>query len=118
VKRAVSPSSTFERIWALVRQVPRGRVVTYGQVAEIVGAGTPRVVGFAMSSAPDDVPWHRVLNSRGRVSARAGGEPDPRQRRLLERERVRFDGRGAVDLERYGWLTDPQGTRSGRRLSR
>jgi methylated-DNA-protein-cysteine methyltransferase-like protein len=103
VTRAQPPSS-FERIWALVRQVPRGRVVTYGQVARIVGAGTPRIVGFAMSSAPEDVPWQRVINSRGRISARAGGDEDPRQRRLLEREGVRFDDRGVVDLDAYGWL--------------
>jgi methylated-DNA-protein-cysteine methyltransferase-like protein len=95
-----------DRIWSLVRQVPAGRVVSYGQVARIVGAATPRIVGFAMSRAPADVPWQRVVNSRGEVSPRAAGDGERTQRAILESEGVEFDARGRIDLDRFGWLPD------------
>ncbi|HEX6535500.1 MAG TPA: MGMT family protein [Gemmatimonadaceae bacterium] len=101
------PSSTHERIFAVVRRIPRGRVATYGQVALL--AGLPRqarLVGYALHALPagTPVPWHRVINAAGRVSPRTG---DPAggtlQRIRLEVEGVRFDARGRVDLERHGW---------------
>jgi methylated-DNA-protein-cysteine methyltransferase-like protein len=98
--------SLHTRIWDLVRQVPPGRVVSYGQVARMVGAPTPRIVGFAMSAAPGDVPWQRVINSRGEVSRRKAGEGDRTQRALLEAEGVVFDARGRVDFGRYGWFEE------------
>ena len=101
-----------KRIHALVRRVPKGHVVTYGQVAALVG--TPRAaraVGQAMRVCPASVPWHRVVNSQGAVSRRGDGSGALSQRLLLEGEGIRF-ARGRIDLRRYGWRTR---TRAGSR---
>lgn len=89
--------------------IPRGKVATYGQLAAIAGGCTPRMAGYAMASVrPDDnVPWHRVINSQGRVSERPGAEV---QRAMLKAEGVVFSPAGAIDLKRFGW-TGPGGTR-------
>lgn len=95
----------------LVRCVPRGRVVTYGQVALLVGKpGAARQVGWALRTLPEDsrVPWHRVLNARGAVSSRGIPLAEDIQRRLLQREGVRFNESGRVDLERYRWNGRPR----------
>ena len=98
------PPSTYQRIYDAVRRIPRGRVATYGQLADLSGlAGHARLVGYAMSALEDGrVPWHRVINGLGRISPR-----DPtcarRQQRLLEAEGVQFDARGRVELERFRW---------------
>jgi methylated-DNA-protein-cysteine methyltransferase-like protein len=101
-------SSSYERIWSVVRRIPRGRVATYGQVARI--AGLPRharLVGYALNALEDGraktVPWQRVINAQGKVSPRAFAGSEAVQRKLLEREGVRFDARDRVDLERFGW---------------
>ena len=99
------------RVWDLVRQVPPGRVATYGQIARLLPppegveektylAFGPRWVGGAMAACPDDVPWQRVINSKGEISLRPGAE---QQRQLLEEEGVAFDERGRVNLKVYGW---------------
>jgi len=96
----------YELIWRVVRRVPRGRVATYGQIAELAGlAGHARQVGYALHNLPErsGVPWHRVINAKGEVSPRSGGDSHELQRILLEAEGVRFDGRGRVDLTTYGW---------------
>jgi len=97
----------FARIAAVVSRIPRGRVATYGQVARLASLpGQARLVGYALSALPEGsrIPWHRVVNAQGRISPRRGGGPEDRiQRRLLERERVRFDGAGAIALARYRW---------------
>ncbi len=92
-----------ERIREIVRRIPAGRVSTYGAVARRIGGCTARMVGAAMSALPDDsgVPWHRVINSQGRISV--PGETGRRQRALLEAEGVEFDDRGRVDLAAHGW---------------
>lgn len=95
----------LQRLRAVVDSIPRGRVATYGQVAR--EAGLPRHarhVGRALGSLPPQsaLPWHRVLNARGAISERAC-QGFVRQRSLLEAEGVAFDGRGRVDLERFGW---------------
>jgi methylated-DNA-protein-cysteine methyltransferase related protein len=94
-----------------VRQVPPGKVTTYGQVAASI-APPPGVldedfklmrarwVGQAMAQCPDDVPWQRVINSEGKISPRPGADL---QRQLLEAEGVIFDARERVDLKRFGW---------------
>lgn len=90
----------------MVRRIPRGRVATYGQVArEARLPGQARLVGYALHSLPrdTDVPWQRVLNARGEISARSEPGADSIQRALLLREGVRFDSRGRVDLDRFGW---------------
>ncbi len=94
------------RVYDVVRRIPKGRVATYGQVAELAGLGPhARQVGYALSALGPEVrvPWHRVLNAEGRVSARAEPGSDRIQRQLLEREGVRFDLDGRVDLERFRW---------------
>jgi len=90
----------------VVRRIPRGRVATYGQVAELAGMeGRARQVGYAMHSLPSasDVPWHRVINARGEISPRSGSDSHELQRMLLEEEGVEFDEHTRVDLKRFGW---------------
>ncbi len=94
----------YQRIYEIVKRIPRGRVATYGQIADLSGlAGHARMVGYAMSALEDDrVPWHRVVNAQGGISPRY---PTcvRQQRRLLEAEGVRFNPRGRVELERHRW---------------
>ena len=98
-------SPTYARIYEVVRRIPRGRVATYGQAAELAGlAGHARQVGYALHALPDGttVPWHRVLNARGALSLRrSAGQITQRIR--LEREGVRFDAGGRIQLERLRW---------------
>ena len=99
-------TSSYARIYAVVRRIPKGRVASYGQVAELAGLpGAARQVGYAMAALrpSDRVPWQRVVNARGEISARAEPGADKLQRVVLEREGVRFDARGRIDLARYGW---------------
>lgn len=92
-----------ESIYALVRMIPPGKVATYGQIASVLGRGTPRMVGYAMAAVPhgSGVPWHRVINSAGRTSLT--GEGGEAQRALLEREGVVFGKEGRVDLGLFLW---------------
>jgi len=93
-------------VYALVRQVPPGRVVTYGQVAALLGQPrAARAVGYALRFLPadTDVPWHRVINHRGHISLRTPPESPLLQRLLLEEEGVVFDAEGRVDLACYRW---------------
>jgi methylated-DNA-protein-cysteine methyltransferase-like protein len=101
----MSPT-TYERVYGVVRRIPEGRVATYGQVAALAGlGGHARLVGYALSALHDDssVPWHRVINSRGEVSARSDPYFEERQRVLLEREGLQVDQRGGFSLRRYRW---------------
>ena len=95
----------YRRIYSLVSQIPRGMVATYGQISRIAGGCSPRNVGYAMSSVPfgSDVPWQRVVNSKGMISIRSSGDRCSAQRQLLEAEGIRFDGRGRIDLDEFGW---------------
>ncbi len=100
------PRGTHARIHAVVRRIPRGRVATYGQVAELAGLpGGARQVGYALHAlgAQSSVPWQRVINAKGRVSPRSVPGFETLQRGLLEREGVVFGTDGRVDLERYRW---------------
>jgi len=103
---AGSRASVHETIYRIVRQIPKGKVATYGQIAALAGNCTPRMVGFAMAAvtARANVPWHRVLNARGEVSERSSGDGAARQRRLLRAEGVRFDRRHRIDFGEAGWL--------------
>jgi methylated-DNA-protein-cysteine methyltransferase-like protein len=90
----------------VVARIPRGRVATYGQVAAL--AGLPRAArqaGYAMAALPRGtrIPWQRVVNARGEVSARTDSDGELVQRALLEREGIRFDARGRIDLACHGW---------------
>jgi methylated-DNA-protein-cysteine methyltransferase-like protein len=93
----------YTRIYTIVRQIPRGKVATYGQVAGIVGDCTARMVGYAMAAAPDDVPWQRVINAQGKISPRADGWGSEAQRLRLEEEGVHLDADHKLDLKHYRW---------------
>jgi methylated-DNA-protein-cysteine methyltransferase-like protein len=97
---------TYQRIYAQVKRIPRGRVATYGQIARLAGlAGHARQVGYALAALPDEirVPWHRVVNAKGEISARSESHDEIRQRSLLERENVVFDSKGRIPLRRFQW---------------
>lgn len=90
-----------ERVYAMVRRIPSGRVMTYGQIAELLGDGyTPRTVGFCMHSSPDGTPWHRVVNAQGGCSTGKVVLPHDRQQRLLELEGVVFKN-ARCDLQQF-----------------
>jgi methylated-DNA-protein-cysteine methyltransferase-like protein len=104
--RAKAGAGNYRRIYAIVRRIPRGRVATYGQVAELAGLpGHARQVGYALHAltAGSAVPWHRVVNAAGAVSRRAQAGDELSQRLLLQREGVTFDPRGRLSLERLRW---------------
>ncbi|MGI8732277.1 MAG: MGMT family protein [Pyrinomonadaceae bacterium] len=102
-----------EQVYKIVRRIPRGRVMTYGQIAEILGDGyTARTVGFVMHASGDHTPWHRVINARGACSTGKVVLPEDKQQRLLESEGVLFDERGRCKLERYLWIPDERSTPS------
>lgn len=97
-----------EAVYALVRRVPPGRVITYGAVAAWLGdPRKAREVGWAMNVCPDDVPAHRVINRRGAVSGPPGSAA--RRRWRLEQEGVRFGPEGRCDLARYEWAPTNDG---------
>ena len=104
---AARADSLYRRIWAVAAKIPRGRVATYGQVARLAGLPNhARLAGYALHAlhARSSVPWHRVVNAKGEVSPRRdGSEHHVLQRVLLEKEKVRFDRNGRVDLEALRW---------------
>src|SRR5213078_2519869 len=103
-------ASAYARIYAVVRRIPRGRVATYGQIAELAGLqGHARQVGYALHALPSGsgIPWHRVVNSFGEVSRRSDSDSDELQAELLRAEGVVFDTRGRIDLRRFRWRTPP-----------
>jgi len=92
-----------------VRQIPVGRVATYGQIAALSGfPGHARQVGYALHALPEgsDVPWHRVINARGEVSLRSEPGYEHYQQHLLEEEGVEFSASGRLDLGRWRWDPD------------
>ena len=95
----------YDHILAVVRLIPRGRVASYGQIAWIVNAPTPRMVGYALAGLPDgsDIPWQRVINSQGGISPRGDPQASGGQRTLLEAEGVEFGPDVRVDFARFGW---------------
>lgn len=98
-------SDRYARIYAAVRRIPRGRVATYGQIADLAGLeGHARQVGYALHNLPErsDVPWHRVVNARGEVSPRSSGDSHELQRMLLEGEGIEFEG-DRIPFARYRW---------------
>ncbi len=94
-----------EKIWHIVSQIPRGKVATYGQIAELAGLpGRSRLVGYTMSNLPaaTRLPWHRVVNSRGRLSFPVASSQYALQRQRLEAEGVRFENE-RFSLRRFQW---------------
>jgi methylated-DNA-protein-cysteine methyltransferase-like protein len=116
-QRYVSPPRRDEfnhKVWVIVRQIPQGKVSTYGQIASYISpppgmdpksylAFGARWVGGAMADCPEDVPWQRVINSKGKVSLRPG-VGGSLQRELLEAEGVVFDEHDRIDLKRFAWM--------------
>jgi methylated-DNA-protein-cysteine methyltransferase-like protein len=99
------------QVWDIVRHIPPGKVATYGQIARMIPLPEgmdpkayqvfgPRWVGSAMAKCPEDVPWQRVINSKGEISPRPGAQE---QRGLLEEEAVQFNERSRIDLKIFGW---------------
>jgi len=109
------PKAFNATVWDVARQVPPGKVTTYGQIASMIPPpGTlnlkdyeafgARWVGGAMAACPNDVPWQRVINAQGKISPRPGAEL---QRQLLEEEGVKFNERGKIDFDVFGWAGPP-----------
>ncbi|MCP9494473.1 MAG: MGMT family protein [Pyrinomonadaceae bacterium MAG19_C2-C3] len=97
-----------ERVFEIVRRIPAGRVMTYGQLAEILGAGyDARTVGYCMHAATEDVTWHRVINAQGACSTGRVILPANKQQSMLEEEGIEFDAKEKCDLARYRW-TPPE----------
>lgn len=97
-----------ERVWSVVLSIPEGRVLTYKKVAELASIPGPsgaRQVGYAMAQTPadHDIPWHRVINSKGTVSPRANPDAADYQRDLLAEEGVEFGIDGKIDLSKFLW---------------
>ena len=91
----------FERVYAVVRRVPKGRVISYGEIAKILGCPrAARQVGWAMRQSPDDIPWQRVIKSDGSI---AGGGFSELRRALLREEGVPFLPDGRVDMAACQW---------------
>ncbi len=107
-----------ERVYSIVRRIPPGRVMTYGQIAELLGEGyTPRTVGFAMHGSPDGTPWHRVLNAQGKCSTGRVVLPHDKQQRMLEQEGVVFDDSARCDLQTYLWIPNSRSEKSNAQAS-
>ena len=96
-----------QRVWSVVEQIPRGRLATYGLIADLIGAwGCARQVGWALRrlSLPSDVPWHRVVNAKGQISMSPSREgSDWMQRELLITEGIPVDQEGRLPLKRFLW---------------
>lgn len=104
---ALRTATSYERIYEVVRQIPEGRVATYGQVASLAGLpGHARQVGYALHACRREVPWQRVINARGEISARSEPGYEGLQRAMLEAEGVELDERDRIDLRRYRWQPD------------
>ncbi len=111
MKRSNVHDSVYRRIYSVVTRIPYGKVASYGQIAALVDRCTPRMVGYAMARLPSDqdLPWHRVINSKGMISLRVDGKPCDEQRYLLEAEGVQFNKKGQVDLQEVRWKSKEKG---------
>ena len=99
-------STRYEAFYRAIGEIPAGRVATYGDIADAAGyEGHARQVGYALHGLPErtDVPWHRVVNAKGEISARSKGDSHELQRILLESEGVEFGPGGRIDLARFRW---------------
>ena len=94
------------QVYRVVERCPRGKIVSYGGVAAMLGQPrAARAVGKALNALPEDtrVPWWRVVNSRGEVSIRGVEHGQILQRTLLEREGIKFERNGRISWKLYGW---------------
>jgi len=104
----IDDKSYREKVYKIVREIPSGRVMTYGQIADILGAGyTARTIGYVMHAAEtENVPWQRVINSQGSCSTSKLFLPYNVQQKMLEDEGVAFSDKGKCDLEKYRWFPE------------
>ncbi len=98
-------SPLYQKIQHIISLIPSGKVVTYGQIAEIVGGCTARMVGYAASTVPkdSDIPWQRVINCKGGISQRRDDSERLIHQKLLEAEGITFDQYGKTNLEHFRW---------------
>ena len=106
--KLVSEQKYRERVYEIVKEIPVGRVMTYGQIAAILGEGyTPRTIGYVMHAADtQNVPWQRVINAQGACSTGRMTVPVNLQQQILEDEGVIFNEKGRCDLKIYQWSPD------------
>ena len=103
----VNDKTYRERVYSIVRSIPKGKVMTYGQLAIILGEGyTARTVGYVMRGSVEGVPWQRVINSQGKCSTGRLTIPMNLQQELLEAEGVVFNANGKCDLGKFRWFPD------------
>jgi methylated-DNA-protein-cysteine methyltransferase related protein len=104
----VNEQSYREKVYEIVRKIPSARVMTYGQIAEILGEGyTARTIGYVMHAAnTQNVPWQRVINSQGKCSTDKLLLPHNIQQKMLEDEGVVFNEKGKCDLNVYRWFPE------------
>lgn len=101
--------NSFKKIYEIVKQIPTGKVATYGQIAHMAGNHRwARVVGYALHANPDPfaIPCHRVVNRNGKVCKSFSFEGEEVQRNLLEKEGITFTADGNVDLSKHRWNGD------------
>ena len=97
---------THKQIYDIVRRIPEGRVATYGQIAKLTGyPHYARHIGYALASLDNNnsVPWHRVINAKGKISPRGMDGYDDYQRLLLEDENIIFDDKDCISLKEFQW---------------
>ncbi len=106
--KIVNEQKYREQVYEIVREIPSGKVMTYGQIAEMLGEGyTPRTIGFVMHAADtENVPWQRVINSQGACSTGRMTAPVNLQQKMLEDEGVEFNEKGRCDLNIYRWFPE------------
>jgi len=105
MEKSISKNNLFERLLIIIKQIPKGKVATYGQIATIAGIQNPRLVGFALASQKSDkeVPWFRVINSKGEISFPEESDGFKIQYSLLKNDGIIFDAKNRVNLDKYRW---------------
>lgn len=98
--------SSYEKIYEIVRQIPKGKVATYGQVARLAGMeGSARLAGYALHRVPEgsDIPWQRVINSKGEISSYGEPEWTEFHKAFLKAEGITFDEKNRINLNIFQW---------------
>lgn len=101
----IEPLSNAQRIWQAVSQIPKGKAASYGQIASLAGLpGASRLVGNVLRKLPpgSHLPWHRVINSQGKISLPEGSPGFEEQKKRLLAEGVVIQG-SKVALKHFGW---------------
>ncbi|PKO07137.1 MAG: cysteine methyltransferase [Chloroflexi bacterium HGW-Chloroflexi-3] len=94
-------------VFDIVKQIPAGKVASYGQISKLIPGCTARMVGYALASLPNDsgVPWQRVINSKGKISPHGAGFGSAMQRALLEQEGIIFSKDNSIEMSIYSWIS-------------